>query len=239
MSACQPPTAAVRAQQLGVIFHGLAPARLKPLLASSRMCRVCKGDSLFKEGQPATHVWLLLSGWVFLVKHPPQAQRPPVTIVTLTPEDVLCGYSAAVGRGTYFMSAVAATQTTAVRIPKAVFAALLRREPRFAGRVLDIYHARMGHMAEVIALAQTPVAQRLAHTLLRLQKTFGRVIPVTHAELARMAGTRWETSIRTISAMKRRGWLTSGRGKIMVQSPERLRQLLRNGQAAAGGEGRG
>jgi hypothetical protein len=41
-----------------------------------------------------------------------------------------------------------------------------------------------------------------------------------------MAGTRWETSIRTLSVMKRKGWISSSRGKITVVLPQKLRALL-------------
>lgn len=36
----------------------------------------------------------------------------------------------------------------------------------------------------------------------------------------------WETSIRTLSAMKRKGWLASGRGRVTILHPQSLRKLL-------------
>ena len=149
-----------------------------------------------------------------------------MTIFTVTPEEVLCGFSAVVGQTAYYASAVAATDTAAVRIPHIDFARLLSDQPGFAERVLAIYHTRMRHMAEAISLAQAPVEQRLAYVLLRLRVTFGKTVPVTHHELSRMAGTRWETSIRVLSSMKRRGWMTSSRGKVTIVAPQKLRELL-------------
>lgn len=193
----------------------------------SRVCKLLhlrKGQALFQEGDPATHVWLIQRGWVHLVKRSPQGT--PVTVFTVTPEEILCGYSAVVGRGTYYASAIAATETTAWQAPQEVFQRFVQEEPGFGARVLAIYHARMRKMAEAISMAQAPVEQRLAYTLLRLQHSFGRTIPVTHHELARMAGIRWETSIRTLSRMKRRGWIASARGRVMVLEPARLQSAL-------------
>ena len=206
------------------LFRILPTATLEELRDVSELRRFRKGEVLFKESQPAEAVWLIQRGWVYLVKRPPQ--RAPVTIFTVTPEEVLCGFSAVVGQRAYYASAVAATDTTAIRIPHTDFARLLKDQPGFAERVLAIYHTRMRHMAEAISLAQAPVELRLAYVLLRLRATFGKTVPVTHYELSRMAGTRWETSIRILSSMKRRGWMASSRGKVTIVAPQKLRALL-------------
>lgn len=206
------------------LFRTISAARLDALASSAELRRFHKGEVLFEEGRPADSAWLIQRGWVFLVKRTPQGS--PVTIFTVTPEEVLCGFSAVVGQATYYASAVAATDTTAIRIPQAQFLRLLREQPGFAERVLAIYHTRMHHMAEAMSLAQAPVEQRVAHVLLRLRATFGKTVPVTHHELSRMAATRWETSIRTISAFKRKRWVATSRGRMTILNPQQLRLLL-------------
>ena len=206
------------------LFRTLSATTLKALGDVSELRRFRKGEVLFEESQPAEAVWLIQRGWVYLVKRTPQGAA--VTIFTVTPEEVLCGFSAVVGQTAYYASAVAATDTAAIRIPHIDFARLLSDQPGFAERVLAIYHTRMRHMAEAISLAQAPVELRLAYVLLRLRATFGKTVPVTHHELSRMAGTRWETSIRVLSSMKRRGWMTSSRGKVTIVAPQKLRELL-------------
>lgn len=214
------------------LFRGLPAASLKPVGDAVEVRRFRKGAVLFKEGQPANEVWLIHRGWVHLVKH--AVQDAQATICTVTPEEVLCGFSAVVGHARYYASAVAATETTALRVPRQMFVRLLTHQPGFAERVLALYHTRMRNMAEAIALAQAPVAQRLAYTLLRLRRSFGTTIPVTHQELSRMAGTRWETSIRTLAMMKRKHWVTSSRGKVTIVAPQRLRELLTVGPSSNG-----
>jgi CRP/FNR family transcriptional regulator len=204
----------------------MVPAdRLRALGEVATLHRFRKGEALFIEGQPAETVWLIKRGWVYLVKRTPQGA--PVTIFTVTPEEVLCGFSAVSGQRAYYASAIAATDTTAIRVPRSAFSDVLKSEPEFAVAVLAIYHTRMRHMADAISLAPAPVEQRLAHTLLRLKASFGKVIPVTHKELARMAGTRLETSIRAVARMKRQGWLRSSRGQITILAPDPLKALLR------------
>lgn len=207
------------------LFQVLPAAQLRQLGEHCELRRFRKGEALFKEGQLAESVWLIQRGWVYLVKRTPLGV--PVTIFTVTPEEVLCGFSAVIDHGAYYASAVAATDTTAVRVPREEFARLLKDQPGFAERVLAIYHTRMRHLAEAISLASSPVERRLAYTLLRLKSSFGKTIPVTHQELAHMAGTRWETSIRTIASFKRKHWLSTSRGKMTILHPEQLKALLR------------
>ena len=186
--------------------------------------RFAKGETIFDEGEPASSIWIVKQGWVYLVAQSPQGVR--VTIFVLTPEEALCGISA-FGHRTYSAGAVAATDSQLVKIPAAVFADWLPHYPVFARHVLLACCGRIRHTVETLRLAQAPVEHRLAHTLLRLREAFGNTIPLTHHELACMAGTRWETSIRTLSAMKRRGWIASSRAKITIVAPQPLEALVR------------
>ena len=206
------------------LFRTLPAAQLKQISEHCELRRFRKGEALFKDGLLAESVWLIQHGWVYLVKRTPLGL--PVTIFTVTPEEVLCGFSAVIDHGAYYASAIAATDTTAIRVPRQEFTRLLKDQPGFAEQVLAIYHTRMRHMAEAISLASSPVEQRLAYTLLRLKSSFGKTIPVTHQELARMAGTRWETSIRTIASFKRKHWLSTSRGKMTILRPDQLKTLL-------------
>lgn len=211
------------------IFRGLPAARHRQLAAASRLRRFRKGETIFEEDRPANFVWLVKRGWVALVKRTPNGSL--ATIFVMTPDEVVCGVSA-FELGTYSSSAVAATDVQLISIPAKVFDELLTRVPAFAQQVLLACCTRLRHMAEAISIAQSPVEQRLAYVLLRLRANFGATIPITHHELARMAGTRWETSIRTLSSMRRRGWIASSRGKVTILSAKPLRALLTsvNGQ---------
>lgn len=205
------------------LFKDVPFKELEELRQSCKLCRFQRGDTIFEEGDEAEAIWLIQRGWIYLTKRTLLGTQ--ATIYTVTSEDGLCGFSAVVGNGRYFASALAATDITAIRIPRERFVALIRRHRSVAEAVLAIYHTRMRHLAESIAMTSLPVPHRLAYTLMRLRRSFGKTIPVTHKELARMAGTRWETSIRTIAEFKRRGWLATARGKMTVLSPDCLEAL--------------
>ncbi len=205
------------------LLRKLPPAALETLAPACEVQRFRKGQVIFEEGQRAEAVWIVTRGWIFLLKKNPQGA--PVTIFAMTPAEPICGISA-FDEGGYSATAVAATETQLLRIPAKTFAKLLERYPDFAKHVLMICCQRIRRMAEAISLAQAPVLQRIAYTLLRLSRAFGKTVPMTHHELASMVGTRWETSIRTLSAMKRRGWVASSRRRITILSPHKLENLL-------------
>ncbi len=206
------------------LFTALPVRERRRLADESRLRQFQRGQTVFEEGQRADVVWVVKRGWVCLVKRTPQGAL--TTIFVMTPDEALCGISA-FDRGTYSAGAIAATDCTMLAIPAELFAHWLDTTPAFAKRVVMTCARRIRHMADAISLAHAPVEQRVAYVLLRLRATFGDTIPITHQELARMVGARWETSIRTLSAMKRRGCLASSRGQVTVLVPERLRALLR------------
>ena len=209
------------------LFRSLSQTELNNLAATCELRRCHKGETIFEEGQPAAAVWVVKHGWVCLVKGTPHGGR--TTIFAMTPAEPLCGISA-FEHGTYSATAIASTDTQLIKIPAEVFSRLLDRSPALVKEVLAICCQRIRRMAEAISLAQAPVEQRIAYVLLRLHRTFGKTIPITHHELAGMVGTRWETSIRTLSSMKRRGWVASSRGRMTVLAPRKLRALLTNGK---------
>lgn len=204
-------------------LDALPPPACKHLVTVYELRRFAKGQVVFAEGQPADAIWLVVRGLVYVEKQTPQGLS--ATIGMITPDEALCGMSA-LETTTYMASAVAATDTQALRIPVEDFRQLLETYPALANAALVTCVTRIRHMAEALSLLAAPVEQRLAYALLRLRQAVGMTISVTHQELARMAGTRWETSIRTLAAMKRRGWLASSRGRVTILLPQQLRHLL-------------
>lgn len=212
-------------------FRVLPPAVLEEIAPSCALRRFRKGETIFQEGSPADSVWIVRHGWIYLTKRTPAGGL--VTIFAMTRDEALCGISA-FDHGAYSASAVAASEAHLVVVPAAIFGRLLERHPAFATQTLLTCCRRIRHMAEAISMGQATVEQRVAYALLRLRATMGRTIPITHHELARMAGTRWETSIRTLSAMRQRGWIETARGRVTVLAPARLRGLCHpNGVAGS------
>ena len=196
-------------------------------LLTERRC--AKGEWVFREGDPATTLWIIVEGWVHLVRRSCAGRQ--VTIFTMTPSDALCGLSAC-EQGVYTAGALVATPCRLVGLSGKYVAALIERYPAFAREILTLERTRIRHMAEAMTRAHDPAACRIAGMLLRLADQFGSTVPVTHRELAQMAGTTLETSIRTTSRFRQQHLVTTQRGKITVTNRARLSRI-------AGGSGNG
>lgn len=209
------------------LFQSLSPRGRKRLLSGATLERYGRGAVLFRQGERADAMWIILEGWVHLVRSAAglDAARA-VVLCTITPEERLCGLSA-VESGTYQMSAVVASECRAIRIASEPFVAMLAHEPRFAYEVLRLCARRMRHMAQQYGSMAEPVPQRLIRAVLRLRQQFGPTLPVTHRELGQMAWTTTESAIRIVRRLKRRGWLAGTRGRLTVANPKALEGLLR------------
>ena len=218
------------------LFRALAPRRRQALTAQAAVETYRRGQTLFVQGAPAQHVWLVVNGWVHLVRAPAPDHSHPVVIFTVTPKEVLCGVSA-LELQTYSASGVAGSEATVLRIPAVAFRELLTRDAAFAYDVLCLCAERIRHLAERCGEMAEPVTARIIRTLLQLRRQFGATLPVTHRELSQMSWTTTESAIRVVRGLKRRGYVTGRRGQLTIARAAALRKLLQpsgvgNGRAA-------
>jgi CRP-like cAMP-binding protein len=68
-------------------FEGLEPAYLKLLVGCASNVRFAAGTYIFRQGEEASHFYLIRQGRVALEIHAPQ--RPPIVIETLDGDDIL------------------------------------------------------------------------------------------------------------------------------------------------------
>jgi len=68
-------------------------------------------------------------------------------------------------------------------------------------------------------------AQRILNVLNMLCSKFGTTLSFTSEELADLAGTTTETTIRVMSQLKKSGLVSSSRGKICILDEANLKHL--------------
>ena len=208
------------------LCQALSPEGLKQIQSASTQERYKKGMVLFRQGERAEAMWLVVDGWVHLVRSPePVDAERGIVLFTITPDEVLCGVSA-IESGRYNLSAVAGTDCLAVKIPGAVFRDTLRREPEFTYHVLRLCARRLQHIAEQYGAMAESVSHRIIRAILRLHHQFGRTLPVTHRELAQMSWTTTESAIRVVRRLKHHGYVTGTRGRLVVKHSNALERAL-------------
>ena len=214
---------------MGPFLATLEPFKRLPTAEQSRLAQVAtersyaKGETLFREGQRSDAVWVVKTGRVHLMRF--LADGKASTTCVMTAGELFCCLPA-LDRKRYTADAVAAEESTVIRIPADAFHHAMGRSPAFTQETLCLFCDRLRQVEHKSCMAHEPVEQRLAHVLLALAKKFGPTIPLTRQELAEIAGTTHETAIRTLSRFGKQGLIRSARGKTTVLHPEKLSALL-------------
>lgn len=203
-------------------FTRLSAADRRQLAAASREKRYAKGEMVFRAGQPSDAVCVVKEGRVHLMKFLESGQAS--TTCVMSSGETFCCLPALDGKP-YPVDAIAAMDSTVVRIPTQAFQGLLQRHPTFLQDSLCLFCDRLREVEHKSCMAFDSVERRLAQALLTLSKKFGATIPLTKHELAELANTTVETTIRILGDMKKRGAITSSRGSTTITKPDLLQRL--------------
>lgn len=204
------------------LFKNLPPPERRYLAARSREKRYAKGETVFREGDPADSICVVKEGRVHLMKFLDGGQVS--TTCVMTSGEVFCCLPA-LDRKPYPVDAVAAADSVVIRIPATAFHELLERNPAFLNDSLCIFCDRLRQVEDKGCQGYRSVEGRLAQALLMLTKKFGPTIPLTKHELAELASTTVETTIRVLSQLRRRGVIKSSRGSTSIVKPDELERL--------------
>jgi CRP-like cAMP-binding protein len=122
--------------------------------------------------------------------------------------------------------AVAAMDSVSIRIPDRFFNGLYNRFPEMVSSTCRLCSLRLGSMQQRASTYPEPVRTRIVRILFQLQKTNGNELPYTKREISELAATTVETTIRILSVLEKKRWITSERGKIMLKDIPHLQSLL-------------
>lgn len=189
-------------------------------------------EAIYREGELADRLFVLADGKVKRLKF--GANSKEVLLGILKPGDFFGNFTYLSG-DSYPESAIALTQVCTLSIANEDFRAIVDRTPELAIRSLQIMAARLNAATQqVLQLGSMSVEQRLAFTLLDLDRRLGleragrRVIdvPLSQEELAGMTATTPESVSRWMSQMRKLGVVNSGRKWISLLKPDYLQDLL-------------
>jgi CRP-like cAMP-binding protein len=204
------------------LFKQLSPAERQRLAAVSREKCYAKGETIFRAGDPAEAVYVVKEGRVHLMKFLEGGQAT-TTCVMAAGETFCC--LPALDRKPYPVDAVAAVDSVVVRVPTGAFHDVLEHNPTFLQASLCLFCDRLRDVEHKSCMVYDSVERRLAQALLSLSRKFGPTIPLTKHELAELASTTVETTIRVLSQLKKRGVITSTRGSTTIVKSNDLQRL--------------
>ncbi|WP_324755258.1 Crp/Fnr family transcriptional regulator [Roseovarius sp. Pro17] len=216
-------------------FESLTKGEIREILDLAVSHRYEVGDTVFHESAPADRFFLLLDGYIRVVRM--TAEGEFVTMMHIPPGQMF-GIADAFGHTKYPASAVAASETIALSWPTRFWSEF---EVRYAGFSAASHHTigkRLNEMHDrMVEMATQLVERRVANALLRLITQMGRKtangievdFPITRQDISEMTGTTLHTVSRLLSAWEKQGIVESRRKRILVSQPQRLAILAEPG----------
>jgi len=214
------------------ILSFLKDRDMKSLTAGMTEVHYKKGEYIFKEGDPTEYFHVLTSGTVKCVKSSPGGKEAVLKV--LAPGDLFCCEAAVFDGKPHPGCALPMGPVTVLKIRKQAYFKLLRESPEAALEIIKYLGNRLNEAQETAKTnALERADQRIASLLSKLAERMGKETPhgllldihLTRQDLADMAGLALETTIRTISALTRKGLLgKSGRG-LVIKDLKRLKAL--------------
>lgn len=188
-----------------------------------------KGDVLFEEGNTLNGIFCIRSGVCKLMKLSDNGRHQ---IVKLISKGDTVGQRSLVCEERTNLKAIALNPVEACFIPKAKILEWLKDNPKLAFGMLRCLAKDLKSADDnVVKMAQKSVAQRLADLLLFSKTQFGvneegfLKLKLSRDDYASLIGTTTETTIRTLSNFKKRGFLHIIGKNIKIINPKHL-QLL-------------
>ncbi len=188
------------------------------------------GQILFHEGGFPAGLYCINRGKIKLYKTGRDGKEQ---ILRLAKEGDVVGYRSLISGEPYAASAAVLEDASICFIPRDTFYGLLKESPPFNMQVMALL-ARELRSAEdkEISLAQKPVKERLAETLLMLREFFGVEqdgatikTPLTREDLSNIVGTATETVIRLLSDLREKNIIELEGRKIKILNQHALLRI--------------
>lgn len=206
-------------------FSSLPVAERQALARALVPQRFSAGELVFSEGQSAAESWLIISGAVRIMAY--YGDDRLMQIERLGRGQLFGLFCRLPGRArSHQCSAIADEALVAARLPDELWERCLESFPRFSRRSCVVCAARLAHMRRLIPLDRESVEHRLARALMRLYRAQGPRVAATRQSLALQAGTALETIFRVLARFRRRGWIETSRGALLIKEPAALAATL-------------
>ena len=209
-------------------FAELERQQIRHILDLATARRYASGVAIFEEGFRAERFYMLLDGYVRVVRITPNGEQ--ITALHI-PSGELLGIAKALGHDTYPATAVAATESLALSWPMRLWDSFTADYAGFAVETHKTLGRRVGEMnTRIVELATQQVEQRVANALLRLINQTGRKVetgieidfPITRQDLSEFTATTLHTVSRLLSSWEKQGLVTSKHKRITVCDPHAL-----------------
>ena len=215
-------------EKLAAIFPELTEQQCTRLAAATRTVSYAKNEWIFSEGESLGSADWLLSGSVELLKGSMAGKN---TILHVVREEHFLDHCIFFGGGQAFVSAMALTKCTILRIDAKVLRSILMDNAAFAMRLMKALAIRQRMFINKIAVSQGKISvrRRVAGWLLhkaRVGRTNVVDDGITREVLAGLLGLSRESLSRQLSSFADDGLVRLEKKAIIIQDDKALRRFL-------------
>ena len=197
-----------------------------------------KGQCIFYAGQSPIGIYCLNEGYVKIAKIGKDGKEQIVRFAT---HGGLLGIRALIGGRKYSATSTAIEDSMVCFINKKTFFKLTLKYPKIARHLMKSLSKLLEEAEEkMISLAQKPVRERVAESLLILNSIFetgrtetielpgGGIISLSREDIANLVGTATETLIRVLSDFKEENLIEIRGRKIILSDIFGLKKVANN-----------
>lgn len=197
------------------ILQGLTESQIAAIQEVMVEDSFCRGDYLYSQDQSAEWLYVLVKGWVKMIRQSPSGAATIIEVYSAG--DELTASSLIEGRS-YVASAQALTDGLVIKVSQDNFKKMIRNWPVLSGNILREMGTKYRKLMENLSsLAVYNVKGRLCKTMLDLSRRYGVYgdsrgvildLRLTRQDLADISGTTPETTIRALLRLKRERLIT-------------------------------
>lgn len=189
-----------------------------------------KGQTIFYEGNHTNGLFCIYSGKVKLSK---LGENGKEQIVRFAKTGNILGYRSLLSNDTYHATATAMEDCYVCLLSKDRFMEILESDPKLSMSIVQLLSKDLKSAEQLlIDIAQKSVIERISEALVLLKNTFGYAdegedtinVTLTRSEIADIAGTTTETTIRTLVQLDKEGLIKLVDKKINILNLEKLIQ---------------
>lgn len=212
-------------------FEGIEDNALQALIDQATARHYKKGVTIFAQEAKADCFYILLDGYVRVVKLTPDGDQ---FIARYIPSGELFGIAPAIGQTVYPANAVAAVDCVALSWPTPLWQSVVEKHPGFATNTYATVGKRLAETRDLmVEMATAKVEFRVANAVVKLATQSGRQVedgllidfPISRQDISDMTGTTLHTVSRLLSRWEDQGLVQCGRQKIVVTDLQALSSL--------------
>jgi len=217
------------------LFTGITESKQIDIFNAGQRDSMLPGATLFREGDPAVRCYVVQKGSLKLSKLHEEGKEAIVRYIN--PGEITAAV-AVFGGKRYPVTARAVSLTEVVGWNRETILKLMSEHPALA---INLLHAAVNRLDDMqgryLELYTERVERRIAHAILRIMRQSGRRVDtgilidfrLSRQDLADYTGTTLYTVSRTLRNWENKGWIASGRERIVVTDAHALVTFVETG----------